>query len=446
MKRGAGGEQGYALLAALLIAAIALLATATLVAAVLSTTSIATDDAAAARASDAADAGVADALDRLRWGWLRLDVSSLPAGLGPIAYAGGSYSVSVAALSAADLPPHLDPSSPVSADDPGVAACRIDATGVWGTARRVVHVVVLSTPDGLPRGLVVGGDAMLAAPTLLRGCGLCSGGDVSGREWLTVAAWATPTDGQQSPDLAYGGLYAQAAVHATGRIFAHGVEEHAGGDAPAADSDADSGGGTAGRSRRPLPVRRASASSPRGPPIRRPRWARSGSTSRCSTVPRPPRSARLRCRPADVSTSSTRPPRHSTCSAVGRRRPRRVRRRSSYSVTVSPPAGRAAWRRRCWAALWSSRARSPSRRHSASRVACMPGVSSCGRRLPSSFAPCPARRRRPVRRTCTPRRGASDRGAACGTDAAAPPPVHPGRGLHADLYPKAPCGLCRQPA
>ena len=246
VRRGAraGGQQGYALLAALLIAALALLATATLVAAALSTTAISTDDAASARAADVADAGVADAVDRLRWGWLRLDPSSWPADLGPIEFAGGSYSVTVAALSAADLPPRLDPSSPLSPDDPAVVACRIDATGVWGSARRVVHVVVLSSADGLPRGLVVGSDVTLAAPTLLRGCGLCSGGDVSGREWLTLAAPAAPPASavERFPDLAYGGLYPQAGAHAAGRIFARGVEEHAaGGGAPPADSDADSG-------------------------------------------------------------------------------------------------------------------------------------------------------------------------------------------------------------
>ena len=103
-------------------------------------------------------------------------------------FAGGSYSVTVVRLSSADLQPRLDASSPVSSDDPAVAACRIDSTGVWGPARRVVHVVVLSTPDGLPRGLVVGGAATIEAPTQLRGCGLYAGGDVSGREWVTLVA------------------------------------------------------------------------------------------------------------------------------------------------------------------------------------------------------------------------------------------------------------------
>lgn len=244
VRRGgpAGGEQGFALLAALLIATIALLSTATLVAAALSSTSISADDAASTRAADTAQAGVADALERLRWGWLRLDRSSLPAALGPVEFAGGSYTVALVALSGADLAPRLDPSSPVSPDDPAVLACRIDSTGVWGHARRVFHVVVLSTPDGLPRGLLVGDDATIEAPTLLVGCGLYAGGDVSGRQWLTLAsAPAAASVAATVPDLAYGGLYPQAGVHADGAIFVRGLEEHAAGDAPPVDSDADSG-------------------------------------------------------------------------------------------------------------------------------------------------------------------------------------------------------------
>jgi len=120
-----GGQQGFALLAALLIAAIALLATATLVAAALSSTAISADDAASARAADVADAGVADALERLRWGWLRLDPSSWPAAIALTEFGGGSYSVALEALSGDDLRPRLDPSSPVSAGDPGVIACRV---------------------------------------------------------------------------------------------------------------------------------------------------------------------------------------------------------------------------------------------------------------------------------------------------------------------------------
>ena len=79
------------------------------------------------------------------------------------------------------------------------------------------------------------------APTLLRGCGMYAGGDVSGREWVTLVPPPATPRGAPVADLAYGGLYPQAGVHADGRIFASGVEEHAAAGAPGVDSDADSG-------------------------------------------------------------------------------------------------------------------------------------------------------------------------------------------------------------
>ena len=236
-----GGQQGYALLAALRIIAIALLASATLVAAAVSSTASATDDAASARAADAADAGVADALARLRWGWCSLDPAPSSASLGPVPYAGGSYTVTITTLAGDDSTALLDGASPVGSDDPGVVVCRIDASGVWGQARRAVQAVVLATPDGLPRGVVVGGDAALEAPTVLQGCGLYAGGDVGGREWLTAVAPLAAQPVAGVPDLAYGGLYPLAAAHADGHILSRGVDEHAGSGAPAADTDADSG-------------------------------------------------------------------------------------------------------------------------------------------------------------------------------------------------------------
>ena len=226
------GSQGFALLAALLIASIALLATASLVALTLSNTSIAADDAASSRAADLARAGVSDALERLRWGWLRCGPASSSSRFGPVESAGGSYRVTVEPLSAGDATPRLDASSAVAPSDPQVAAVRITATGSWGRARRVAQVAALCTPDGLARGLVVGADVTLQAPTELRGCGLYAGADVNGREWLTVAP---------SPDLAYGGLYAVTGVHSDGHIFTRGAEEHAAPGAPAADTDSDGG-------------------------------------------------------------------------------------------------------------------------------------------------------------------------------------------------------------
>lgn len=240
-----GGEQGYALLAALLIIAIALLSSATLVAAVLSATAIATDDAASVRATDVADAGVADTLERLRWGWLSLNPGAPAATLGPVPFADGSYVVTIERLPSGSAGALLDNASPIDPDDPAVGACRIEARGVWGQARTELHVVALATPDGLPRGLVVGGTATLEAPTVLQSCGLYAGGDVSGREWLTVGAGpgAPPASGSADgiSDLAYGRLFPLAGVHADGRILVHGIDEHLSHDAPAADTDVDSG-------------------------------------------------------------------------------------------------------------------------------------------------------------------------------------------------------------
>lgn len=235
------GEQGFALLAALLIAAIALLATAALVAAALSSGAISADDATAARAADAAAAGVADALQRLRWGWLTPNAPSLPATFGPLDLSGAEYTVTVAPLSAADPAPRLDASSPVDPAAPGVTACRIDCTGACGWARRVVHVVALCTPDGLPRGLVVRSAATLRAPVDLSGCGLYAGADVDGRDWVVVRAPDASAPPAQPPDLAYGGLYPAAGVHAAGRILVAGADEHASAGAPPADTDTDTG-------------------------------------------------------------------------------------------------------------------------------------------------------------------------------------------------------------
>ncbi len=235
-----GGEQGFALLAALLVASIAALATATLVAVTLSAAAIAADDGAAGRADDAARTGVTDALERLRWGWLTADAASLPARYGPVACDGGSYSVVVSSPASDDLLPQLGPAAALGAADPGVAVCRIDATGVCGQASRTIRAMALITPDGLPRGLVVAGDARLGASVELTGCGLYAGCDVDGREQVSCGA-----GGALAPpaDLAYDGLWPLAGVHAGGHIVVAGAEEHApgAGPAPVADTDADTG-------------------------------------------------------------------------------------------------------------------------------------------------------------------------------------------------------------
>jgi hypothetical protein len=237
------GERGFALLAALLVASIAALSIATLVAVVLSSAAIAADDAAAARAADAARAGVTDALQRLRWGWLAPGAAQSPTRFGPLACGDGSYTVAVSLPAGGDLVPRLGAGAALTAADPGVAVCRVDATGVCGHVSRTLHAMVLVTPDGLPRGLVVGADAQLGASVTLSGCGLYVGGDVDGREWVACAPPGGGAAALPPADLAYDGLWSRAGVHAVGHVLAAGVDEHTlgSGPAPAADSDVDSG-------------------------------------------------------------------------------------------------------------------------------------------------------------------------------------------------------------
>jgi hypothetical protein len=123
-----------------------------------------------------------------------------------------------------------------------VRAVRVDVTGRWGPARRTVHSFALSTPDALPRGLVVHGDVVLQSSTALQECGLYAGGDVSGREHVVLTSPPdTPPATEGVSDLAWGGLYLEAGVHARGTIWQSGAEEHQAGDAPAVDSDTHTG-------------------------------------------------------------------------------------------------------------------------------------------------------------------------------------------------------------
>ena len=230
---------GFVLLAVLLIAAVGLLAVAGLAAATLAATGISGDDAAAARAGDAAEAGVADALERLRWGWVP-PAGGDSAAFGPVATADDAcYSGTVERLTAGPVPA-LDPSSVLSPSDSGIARYRLIVAGSSSHATRTISIVAVATPDRLPRGVVVAGDVTVAAPLRLAGCGLYAGGDVSGREQVTLTS-PPASAADTPPDLAYAGLYAVAGVHARGRVLIAGADEHAGGAPPPADSDIDAG-------------------------------------------------------------------------------------------------------------------------------------------------------------------------------------------------------------
>ncbi len=320
--RRGGGEQGFALLAALLITVLAALAIGALATIAVAGLAISADDIAASRAGDTAEIGVAEALERLRWGWAPLASASSFSALGVGTDGGGSYDVVTAPVPPGDVrQPLLAAPAALRPDDPGLAALTIRVTGRWGPATRTVTLVTLATPDALPRGLVVGGSATLDAALELQGCGLYAGGDVNGRERVAFTAppadsGGPPADQSPLPDLAWGGLWPKAGVHCGGGIWVGDHEEHDGFvESGPDDSDAHVGQGpppaiTAAPASALLAALVAHASDP-GAAL-----ARAGSTSRCSIAPPHRHSPSLSCRRQAVSTSF-RAARASRCDSSG---------------------------------------------------------------------------------------------------------------------------------
>ena len=139
----------------------------------------------------------------------------------------------IATLSASDPRPPLDAACAVAPTDPGIVVCRIDATGVWGQARRTRQS---SPPCRAPtRSRAASSWAPTPCCRRPRGCraAACT------RAPTSPAASGRPY--RRAADLAYGGLYDRTPVHAVGHIFSGGAEEHAAAGAPTADTDADGG-------------------------------------------------------------------------------------------------------------------------------------------------------------------------------------------------------------
>ena len=214
---------GFALLSVLLIVALVMVAVAGLLSVAATSASLVHSDEEGSRALGVADQGVARGLERLRWGWT---VGESPL-VGP-AVGGGEYSI---------VSTEVAPGSPrwPALPRPGTAVpastLRVYDLAVTGSSdqgRRAIHAVVVVTPDALPRGLVVGADASVSAPLRLLGCGLYAAGNVTGREFITLEPPddASAQAGETLPDLAYGGIFESAAVHAGGVIVAAGREVH----------------------------------------------------------------------------------------------------------------------------------------------------------------------------------------------------------------------------
>jgi type II secretory pathway pseudopilin PulG len=228
-------EPGFVLPAVLVVSALVLTAAAGCLAVALSSVTIARADAEGAAARAAARAGSADLLEAMRWGWVRV----------PEAGETVEWSESVGdrrVSATVDPEPSVDPAWMPAGSFVGAAVSRavsVSLRASCGDACATSSSIVVDTGDGLPRGLVVAGDVDLQAPLQLTGCGLEAGGDVSGREWVTLMS--PPASLACLPDLAYGGLQATAAVHAAGSIFIAGHEEHDDGAGIEGDGDRHTG-------------------------------------------------------------------------------------------------------------------------------------------------------------------------------------------------------------
>lgn len=225
--RGTGQRRqpGFVLATVLLIGALAAVFAALVVSAAAADARIGGADRASDRAWALTAAGVAEALERLSW----TDAGSAPP-LAPAAFTtsldGGSYLLTLTRRA----PAPGGPAWPRFFD--------ITVSGRSGRGRAVRAAAAAVAPIALPRGLAVAGQIDCLAPLTLDGCGAYAGGDVHGREFITVASDSSPLP---PSDNAFPELFPQAGVHAGGRIFAEGAEEHRSGGGPPEDGDSCTG-------------------------------------------------------------------------------------------------------------------------------------------------------------------------------------------------------------
>ncbi len=205
-------EDGFAMLAALLVAVIAILFAGVAVAAALGTQRVTTADGGHARARAAASAGVELGLHRACWvlaaAGARLDCATpVPGGAGEGAGSASSCEVTLEAVDAVAL-----------GWSSTATLLRVSAAATSGSSAAALSEVVALRPSAVPRGLSVVEDADVQAELLLEGCGAYVGGVLRGREHVAF----DPT--VPSPDHAWGGRWPAAGVHAGGGIWAAGVD------------------------------------------------------------------------------------------------------------------------------------------------------------------------------------------------------------------------------
>ena len=209
------------MLAVLVAVAIAAAAASTLFGLVWAADSGAAADDALQRASAAAGQSIAGLADELVWGGL----SAL--------WHGAGQAVCQATQNGASV----DGSVRRISDGSGEDRFQLAVIAHRGTAVAELRRVVRVRATGIPMGLTVSGDLSVNAALMLDGCGAYVAGDVRGRDHVTISVGATGL----APDRARPERWAQAGVHAGGRIYDGGGEVHSGEAADPADTDACTG-------------------------------------------------------------------------------------------------------------------------------------------------------------------------------------------------------------
>jgi hypothetical protein len=220
-------QDGYALLAALVVTVLAAVFASACVAAVSATQGVLRADHAGALA----DRAVSGALDRAG-----LELRRRPQRL--------AWSLDGDGLSAPAWRVVCAPETTTAA----AAWPRVDLTLTATTpaAARRLSVVVELRAESTAQGLTVAHDVELTAPVSVAGGGLYSGGSIRGREWLSFAGSAEDGSNVGPPDGVHGDVWPSAGAHALGGVWAAGEEVHA--VAPedpayAADTDVHTGAG-----------------------------------------------------------------------------------------------------------------------------------------------------------------------------------------------------------
>jgi hypothetical protein len=227
---GAGGAAaGFALVAVMLIGAMASVAAASLFTVAMASANVANADRRSELARAAADSCLVDVVERLQWGLAGNGAAQVPESYSTGLDGEASCTVGLTRrLPGAGWPSTYD----------------VDVTAGHGAARAALNAVVEVAPTRLPSGVSVSGEVSCAAQFTVRGCGIYAGADVRGRDKITFEAadGGVPPAADPLADCAHADLWPTCAVHAGGRIYRAGSEEHVQAGPEPADTDACTGG------------------------------------------------------------------------------------------------------------------------------------------------------------------------------------------------------------